>query len=283
MKRLFVILIGFVFVALNYTSADAQVLGTVYNKNHTVNRKPVPYQYLREADVMWSKTIWRKVVLIEKLNHPLYYPTTPIGERMSLIDLLLWGIDNQGIMAWNPSNQFNEFANPMTREEINVNFGAQDKVIMVDLDLDGVAETQQVIPGSVKPYEVKEYILKELWFFDKQRSVMDVRVIGLCPIREYQKDPTVEDKTQVKLFWIYFPEVRSILANHEVFNPYNDSERRTFDDYFFKRMFSSFIIQESNSYDNRLISDYTQGIESLLEAERIKDKVFNYEHDLWEY
>ena len=86
-----------------------------------------------------------------------------------------------------------------------------------------------------------------------------------------------------KLFWVYFPEARKILANHEVFNPQNDAERKSFDDIFFKRMFASYIVKESNAYNNRPINSYTVGLESMLEAERIKESIFNYEQDLWEY
>jgi len=283
MKRAFVYLFALVGSILMVQSAKAQVLGTVYQKQHAESRKPVPYQYLREADVMWSKTIWRKVPLREKINQSLYYPTQELDGRKSLIDLLLWAIDNEGLTAYNPDNQFNEFANPMTREEINVKFGAVDKQQVIT-ELDG-SQKVVVIPGQTRSYEVKEYLVKELWFFDKQRSIMDVRVIGICPVREYFKDQDVnqEDPQVSKLFWVYFPEVRNTLAAQEVFNPVNDAERRTFDDIFFKRYFSSFVFQESNAYDNRPIMAYTTGLESLLEAEKIKEKIFNYEHDLWEY
>jgi hypothetical protein len=64
------------------------------------------------------------------------------------------------------------------------------------------------------------------------------------------------------------------------FNPQNDAQDYSFDDLFFKRMFSSYIVQESNAYNNRAISDYTIGLESMLEAERIKESIFNYEQDL---
>ena len=83
--------------------------------------------------------------------------------------------------------------------------------------------------------------------------------------------------------WIYFPSVRPLLANHEVFNSNNDAERRTFDDIFFKRRFSSYIYQETNVYDNRYIGEFKQGLDALMESDRIKDFVFKFEHDLWEY
>jgi len=82
---------------------------------------------------------------------------------------------------------------------------------------------------------------------------------------------------------VYFPSIRPLLANHEVFNATNDAERRTFDDIFFKRMFSSYIFQETNVYDNRLINQYALGLDAILESEKIKEDIFRLEHDLWEY
>ena len=290
-KGLFSIILLFVIVFSPQGLNAQDVLNGVYVKERTRNRKPVPYQHLREADVMWSKTIWREIQLKEKMNHTLYYPETPIGDRMSLIDLLMWGVQNQGLTAYNEADN-DEFATVMTVKEIEEKFGAKtEKTFVEDVETGELVETSYEEKANTS--DVKRYLIKEMWFFDKQRSVLDVRIIGIAPIREYVKtiegmeeeedDGAAENITKVKLFWVYFPEARKILANHEVFNPINDAENKSFDDVFFKRYFSSYIVQESNSYNNRLISQYTQGLESLLEAERIKESIFNFEQDLWEY
>ncbi|HAN77794.1 MAG TPA: gliding motility protein GldN [Bacteroidales bacterium] len=279
MKKAWIFLIA---VLLGFSASKAQVLDGVYMKEHTLGRKPVAYQHLREADVMWSRTIWRKVILTEKMNHSLYYPTVKMPDRKSLIDLFLYAIDEEGLTAYSTNDPYNEFSVPMTREQINIAFGAEDKIISIPGD-DG-NPIDVLVRGSIKSEEVRELMIKEVWFFDKQRSVLDVRIVGICPIRIYEKEKGNPDtRTPVATFWIYFPEVRRILANHEVFNPYNDAERRTYDDFFHKRMFSSYIIRESNTYNDRNVAEYSIGLESLLEAERIKEKIFNFQHDLWEF
>ena len=294
MRRLiFSISIVYIFtVFIGNSDVNAQssdVLDGIYEKEHVPARKPIPYHHLREADMMWTKKIWRILNLKEKINHPLYYPKeTPIGDRMSLIDLLLWGVNNQGLTAYDEADG-DEFATVMTISDIEERFDAKADTNWVE-DIETGELTPVPIEGEIYSREVKYFLVKELWFFDKQRSVMDVRIIGLCPIREYSKNEDAdiegsgtEQMSKVKLFWIYFPEARKILASHEVFNPYNDAERMSFDDLFFKRFFSSYIVQESNSYNNRAISEYTIGLESLLEAERIKESIFNFEQDLWVY
>ncbi|MBN1251524.1 MAG: gliding motility protein GldN [Bacteroidales bacterium] len=276
--------------AFNITGLKAQdVLNGVYVKEHVKDRKPIPYQYLRESDVMWSKTIWRVIELKEKMNHSLYYPEEPIGERKSLISLLMWAIQNQGLTAYNYST-YDEFATVMTMKEIEERFGAKDEVVMVeDVENPDGPMIEKTIEGSYNTSDVKQYLVKELWFFDKQRSVLEVRIIGLCPIlfstrtNEEGDDGGEEAIEKKKLFWVYFPEARKIFANNEVFNPFNDAERKSYDDIFFKRLFSSYIVQESNAYNDRLIEEYTVGMEALLEADRIKESIFNFEQDLWEY
>ncbi|MFN8255431.1 MAG: gliding motility protein GldN [Bacteroidales bacterium] len=292
MKKKGLLSIILLVTVFSLTGLKAQeVLDGVYVKQHIADKKPVPYQYLREADVMWSKTIWRTLELREKMNFPLYYPTRPIGDRMSLIDLLMWAIQNQGLTAYNQVGD-DEFGTVMTVKDIEDKFDVKDEKIMVEnVENPDGPMIEKTIEGKVNTAEVKQYMIKELWFFDKQRSVLEVRIIGIAPIRVFAKessgseaDEEDEENMQRKiLFWVYFPEARKILANHEVFNALNDAERKSYDDIFFKRMFSSYISMESNVYDNRMIGDYTVGLESLLESERIKESIFNYEQDLWEY
>ena len=281
MKRyvlILVILLGFMFS--NSNESKAQVLDGIYVKEHVPARKFVPYKFLREGDVMWTKRIWRVVDLNEKINHPLYYPKTRIGDRMSLIDLLLWGINTEGITPY--STDDDRFTQPITRSQIETTFGAVEETITYN-DENG-NEVSKTIKNEINSSEVKQYILKEDWFFDRQYSIMDVRIIGLCPVRFSIKEDEVGAETRIQqVFWIYFPEARRILANHEVFNEFNDAERRTFDDIFFKRKFNSIIVRETNVYDDRQVSDYTLGLQSLLEGEKIKKKISNYEQDLWNY
>ena len=290
-------LVFLIFIGLTTSFAFAQqkqsdVLDGVYVKEHVHARKPEPYHHLREADMMWGKKIWRMLDLREKINHPLYFPIRKMDDRYSLIDLLLYGIENEGLVVY--SDIDDEFTTPITIAEINKKLGAKVDSQYVDDEETG-GQVLKVIPGERKPEEVTRLMMKEYWYFDKQRSMLEVRIIGLCPIRMYVKEAALGEETTTKdegeekelnasqVMWVYFPAARPLLANHEVFNPYNDSERRTFDDIFFKRRFSSFIYQETNVYNNRFVWQYKYGLDAMLESERIKDFMFKLEHDLWEY
>jgi gliding motility associated protien GldN len=286
MKKTLLLILGLSILLCNGKLLAQDNITEVYVKEHIPNKKPVPYPYIREADAMWSKVIWRVIDLREKMNFPLYYPVKPIGKRLNLITLLLDGIDNEGLTAYSTDDPLNEFKVPLTKEAVDLQMGAKSDTVKVPDPNTGQIETK-VIQKERQYDEVKQILIKEKWFFDRQHSTMQVRIIGMCPLRLTHKEdangnPTEEQFTY-QTFWIYYPEARNIMANHEIFNKFNDAQQVSFDDFFFQRRFSSFIYQETNEYNNRPIRDYVSGIETLWESERIKESLFKMEHDLWEY
>ena len=288
MKKIIIVTFLLINLLLNIKSINAQVMDSppldgAYQKIQVVNRKPIPYAPLREADVFWEKRIWRVIDLREKMNQPFYYPTSQINGRRSLMQILFDGIKEGTLTAYDPSSD--EFLVPETYDMIMKLLNKKDSMQVEVADPNNPGQTiskDTVIAKPFDPAQVKQIRIKEDWFFDKQRSVMDVRILGICPIIELFEADGVTSKGHQPLFWIYFPEARPIFAKAEVFNRFNDAERRTYDDIFFKRMFTSTIIKESNVYD-RNIGEYSKGMDALLESERIKNQIFLIEHDLWEY
>lgn len=278
MKRLFAILFfGILLFSSNTAEVKAQTVDDdVYTKENIPAKEPMQYRYLREADVMWSKKLWQMIDCRKKLNHPLYFPKGKMDDRKSLIQLIIYGIDKEGLTAYG-DDQFNEI---LTRDEVYNRLGAGVDTQRIR-QADGSYE-KKVIEKGIRYEEIKKYMIKEQWFFDRKYSDLRVRIVGICPIREYIDEDT-GDKRKRKAFWIYYPASRPLFANWEVFNRQNDAQRISFDDFFQQRRFNSFVVQESNVYENRLVEEYTTGINTLLEAERIRNEIFTFEHDLWEY
>jgi gliding motility associated protien GldN len=284
MKRLMLIVIAATMLMAFPTQTSAQdVLDGIYRPEHTLERRVIPYAPLREADIMWLKRVWRRIDLREKINHPMYFPEKPSQGRKSLFDVIKDAILNDGTLtAYDPGALGDDdmFTKRMTTDEVRQLLVRQDTTYTEDLYTGEMKP--EIVTIEVKSTDVKWYEVKEEWFFDRQRSVMDVRTIGICPMKANKDDLTGEFRGLQKLFWIYYPEARYVFVKSEVFNRSNDVERRTYEDIFWKRQFGSFITKESNVY-NRSISMYKKGLDALLEAEAIKTQITNMEHDLWSY
>ena len=284
MKKFFV-LIGIVCCAVSFSAKDtqAQIMDGAFKRTNIENKKPMAFAPIREADVMWSKKIWRIIDLREKINQVLYFPTTDMDGRTSLINLFLKGIENGQLTAYD-ARADDEFKVPMTFEQVKDAFGATTRTRKVRNLETGEFEDRDVV-GEIHPEEVKQFMIKEEWFFDKQTSTLNTRIIGICPIQEYYRDEDIsrQNVQRRKAFWIYYPEARELLASHPVINPNNTAQNMSFDDLLIKRQFNSYVVQESNVYNNRAVSQYLSGREAMLESKRIEQEIFNFEQDLWEY
>lgn len=250
---------------------------SVIKNDDDQEKAPIALPYVDPADVIWSKTIWRELVLREKMNLPLYYPTTPLDGRMSLIDVMLEGIEKLFKTAY----EDDELTVPITLDEIKGKFGATVDSLQRRNNETGEMETVYV-SNDIHTEEVKRLQIKELWYFNKRSSRLEVRIIALCPIREYVKND-YDGILKRELFWIDYGEFRDLFAKRKVYNFKNDAVRLSLDDIFLKRFFSSRIIKETNPYDNRSISSYATGLDAVLESDRVKDEMFRFEQDLWEY
>ena len=277
MVRLVLFALGLLFIIPENDVNAQDVLDGIYIPEHSPTRKVISYASLREADVMWNKRIWRTIDLREKINHPFFYPLEAKSNFKSLFQVIQDGISEGTITAYDVIND--EFKDPMTKDEVMAKLSSVDTQFVENFETGELEET--VIMQETVPSDMKQYHVKEDWFFDNQRSVMEVRIIGINSIST-KKDDSGNEVGREPLFWIYYPQARYVFANQVVFNRQNDAERRTYEDIFWKRMFSSFIHKESNVYDRGLF-DYTKGLGYQLEAERIKNDLFVMEHDLWHY
>ncbi|MCF0210983.1 MAG: gliding motility protein GldN [Bacteroidales bacterium] len=243
-------------------------------------KKPFEYPYVRDADVIWSRAVWRVVDFREKMNQVFYYPVEEDQGRINMFTM----IDKAASAGTIKIYEDDEFKTEIPDwNEFKKKIGTTRTEEIITVDLDGMESVHDsTIYIAMNPMDVKTLRIKERWFVDKQRSVRDVRIVGLALIYFVQRDD--EAPQPMPLGWIRFndPEVRYLLANTEVFNPQNDAERRSYDDIFQKRMFTSYVIKESERF-NRSISDYLTGMDALYESDRVEEDLLNVEQDMWEY
>jgi len=248
-----------------------------YKKNNILSAKVTPYPYLREADVAFSKRVWREIDVREKMNLYLASP------KLRLIDIIMKGIADGELTAFDPTpDPKNDpdgdgFSKPLAPDAARAKMA--DSTIVDKFDKDGNKIGSVLKAGEFNPDSVVKFRIKEDWIFDKQRSIFEPRIIGIAPMIKVKVGGS-EDYQPA--FWIYFPDARPLFATKETVSKDNDNTGLSFDDVFVKRIFTSYVVKESNDKDER-IKDYATGIDKLYESERIKKTLMDWELNLWQY
>jgi gliding motility associated protien GldN len=258
------------------------VLDGAYVKETNLTKRVIPYPHLREADVMYKRRIWQEIDLRQKFNHPFYFPLDAIQDRQNLFDVVREALLVEGsLVAYSagPLGDDDEFTFPLSADSIRKILNPVTLVKQYDDYGEVIGTIQQ--SNELSSDKITRYRIKEDWIWDRQRSERYVRILGIAPMLE---DFDVDGNSVGfrPLFWLYYPECRYVFANSEVYNMFNDAQRRTYEDLFQKRYFSSYIVKEDNSF-NRMIVSYARGLDALAESERIQQELFNLEHDIWHY
>lgn len=244
----------------------------VYKREMHQQKQIIPYEHIREADVFWETMIWRVIPVAEKMNLPFKY------EKKPLITVLLDAIKNGELQVYSSFDE--EFQGPPLSDTAVARIGTSADTVLV-LDPETGVETPTYVEKEFNPESVTRYRLREVWFFDKESSTLMVRIVGLAPVFQmFGQNGNLIGETP--MFWAYYPDLRNLLVNHESFNPLNDAQRMTWEEIFEMRLFSSYIYKESNVYDRRVEDYKAAGLDMLLESEKIKNKIFEFEHNLWD-
>jgi gliding motility associated protien GldN len=279
------VIIFFAILTTGMVNAQANLLNSksvdqigVKNEQQLIadNDGPIPYGYIDDRDILWSKVVWEFIDLNQKINLPYYFPidtTNLSSDRRSLFHTLIKGI-KQGKIKNVYSDSF--FTSKLTQNEIN------QRLINVREE-NGYTDTFRI-----QTEDVAGYMAKGIWYFDKRQGELKYRLLALAPMGKDVQTlgvQEIEDEDLYELFWIFFPSARDVLHDAKVFNPKNSSQLISFDHLLNARRFGSTIVREENIYNNRAIEDYVRGnsLFQLLEANKIKENIRNREMDMWNY
>lgn len=256
-------------------------------RNLVKERTPLAYEHIREDDAVYRQRLWRELDVREKINLSFSYKADEDNGNQRFINILLNSINSGDVTAFSPIDD--RFTTPITMKEITEMLVGKPKVISVRdwaKDPDGTKDVfkDSVIVDEFNADGIQKYWIKEDVVFDKESSRMHIRILGIAPLKNiYNADGSFRDVTP--LFWVYYPDLRPMLARYEVYNSKNFGARMSWEELFESRMFNARIIKTTldNPYD-RYIADYLRDpILRLLEGDGIKEKIFNYEQDLWSY
>ena len=248
---------------------------------------PLPYGFIDDRDVLWSKTVWELIDLDERINFPYYYPTDTLNlgpDRRSLFHILKNNLRNGNIKEVYDDDYFQI---KLTYREI------LDKLASIDtldagfeqLNAGEELDPQYVNRRNITAREIRQYRVKGTWYFNKRQGELKYRLLGLSPVAPdvYTLDKPEAEQDLVELFWIWFPDARESLNTSTVFNTRNSSQPITYDHMLNSRRFNSIIYKEENVYEDRLINEYIfeDALQQLLESERIKNVIRDFEQDMW--
>ena len=256
------------------------------------NQRPIEYGYIDDRDILWSKTIWEIIDLDERINFPYYYPTINNGllsdSRKSLFRILYDSIEDGSLTEIYSSSYFNE-NEKLTFADL------AEKLQMRNLSAEGISKSnagEQVTEDDYDIYtiqsdKVMQYLIKGTWYFNKRLGELKYRLLGIAPVAPdvstLSQGPEAMKDALVPLFWVWFPDARESLANSNVFNNRNSSQAITFDHMLNSRRFNSTIYKEENVYEDREVKDYIyeDALRQLLESEKIKSVIRDFEQDMW--
>jgi len=252
-------------------------------KDGVIDRVPhkhilTPWQSIRETDVLWQKRVWREIDTRQKQNYPFRYPGDEYSGGGNYIEILLNAIRTGKVTAFRDER----FTTPLTYEDVMSQVVGDPDTAVVENEL-GELE-YQIVQKQFDPDNVTKFRLKEDWIFDRKVGRMVNRILGISPYLDKYSNESGQLLGSYAMFWVYYPDIRESHVKYEVYNPKNDVFRMTWDDFFEKRMFSSFIVKSTfNNPQQNDIRSYKDGIYKLYESEKIKEQIFNKEHDLWVY
>ncbi len=257
-------------------------------RNLVKERTPLAYENLREDDAVYREKVWREIDTREKMNLPFRYSANEDNGNQRFISILFKAIqdgpDNGGVTVFDAVDD--RFTTPMTVSDVAKKISGGAVEVPVYDSVGNVIGTKSVT-AEVNLDSFYKFRIKEEVIFDKESSRLFWRILGIAPVKNIVTSQGV-DLGESELFWVYYPDMRPIFAKYEVYNGKNFGARMSWEELFESRMFYGRIIKSTldNPWDQKLSEQ--QGLKDsrilqLLEGENIKERIFNYEQNLWSY
>lgn len=254
-----------------------------FDKSGLNQRTPLPYEHLRWDDALYAEKVWRELDLREKMNKTFVYEAQSDQGSQIFVNMVIKAVQDGAVTAF----EDDRFTTPLQPSDVTLKLAVSTDTVRI-YDLNDITKQigWKVVRGSFDAKSVQRLRLKEEWVFDRESSRMFVRILGIGFLKTEYIPNTNKERGTSSLFWVYYPDLRPMLAKAEVYNPKNMGQSRmTWEELFESRMFSSYIVKSTidNPGDKMIRSYINDPILRLLEGDNIKEKIFNFEQDLWSY
>jgi gliding motility associated protien GldN len=247
----------------------------------------------RADDIVWSKIVYRIIDMRDKQNYQLYFPMRPNDQYKSLFRLMLDAIC-KGVPVYkrNPREivpSFNDSAR-LGGDDLSKAFAYDNNMDNNLIQIDPVTNQAKVVNDQYFNYVRNQFkfLIQEIVFFDKHATRMYSKVMAIAPLYALHPDNTQSQQSikyfqQSVLCWFAFDELRPYLAKQYVIPNGNETQRLTYDEYFAQKLYSSYLLGDSNMFNRMLLESEVNPDKIRKEQNRIETDLLNFEEDLWEY
>jgi gliding motility associated protien GldN len=249
-------------------------------------RDVLPYEFINRDHYAWSHKIWRELDVREKMNQIFTYDEEEDNGNQRFISIILEALNDSKVVAFDPMD-FGRLVTPLTNDQIAEKLQGPITPVTIALSKDRdtiISGRNKFAPDSIVKWQIQEDVI-----FDRESSRLFWRInaIAPCVVTKDSKGIARSNKAE-PAFWISYKQLRPYLSKYYVYNPKNFSARLTWDDLFETRQFSARIIKSTMDNPRNKPFDQIPGLKEdpmlqLMEGEKVKEKIFNYEQDLWSY
>lgn len=255
----------------------------------------------RADDIVWSRIVYRVIDMRYKQNFQLYFPTNPDDNQYQSLFRLITGAIIDGMPIYEADRY--TIKPKFDEEHLLEKSRIPDQFIVgtiADLDRDD-EDSYLVLYDSIND-ELRtnfsrydnfvrnqlKYLIQEIIFFDKHTSRLCTKIIAIAPLQPDMALGTQNPYSFLmysRKFWVAFDDLRPYLARHYMIPQKNDNRRVTFDEFFGKKLYTSYLVGDSNMYDRMIINEQYDLDEAQVRREQqaLFEELLNFEQDLWEY
>ncbi|WP_293887131.1 MULTISPECIES: gliding motility protein GldN [unclassified Sphingobacterium] len=242
-----------------------------YQANNMEDAVPFAYPEVNKKNIRFYKRVWRDIDLKDEKNAILAVPGN------SLIEVIMKAIEKGKLSLYSPDDD--SFKGRLSAQEGMARFA--DSVLVPIFDGEGNQIDSKMALNEFDPARVTKFRVKEDIFFDKQRSRLETRIIGVAPLMNITTSAELAESVgATPAFWLYFPQLRYALVQVDVSDPDKGLYDMSMDDFFVQNKFASTIVRESSPGMLQSLKETENGGQQL-DGKKVEEKLDAYKKKLW--